>query len=258
MDHQIREVFREDLSLSFRNWRLHLRRNLLEVLVSTVVVGLLAAGAYSRNKVWSDEISFWTDIVRKSPRKARGYANLGYAYLMSADYDRAMDWSQKAIQLDPGLAVAYHNLSLIYQKRGDLNQAIETGEKVVALDTNLSMGYHSLGGIYFENKQYDKAEACYKTFIKEFPYYPEAHNLLALTYAAQRRFDKAVEALEGELRVNPFHTLAHVNLGQIYWFELRNREKAIRHLKAALLVDPLFPDRAKVRKLIQAIEESSP
>ena len=72
------------------------------------------------------------------------------------------------------------------------------------------------------------------------------------------RFDKAVEALEGELRVNPFHTLAHLNLGQIYWYEFRNREKALYHLKTALMVDPFFPDRAKIRRLVRTIEESSP
>ena len=166
--------------------------------------------------------------------------------------------TRKALELDPKFAIAYHNLSVIYQKRGDLNQAIQAGQRAIELDPGLSMGYHTLAGIYFENKQYDKAEEAYKVFIREFPYFPEVHNLLALTYAAQRRFDKAVEALEGELRVNPFHTLAHVNLGQIYWYEFRNREKALSHLKTALGVDPLFPDRAKIRRLVRTIEESSP
>jgi tetratricopeptide (TPR) repeat protein len=237
---------------------LKLKQNLFEILVFILVIGLLAAGAYSRNKVWTDEVSLCIDSVQKSPRKARPYTNLGYAYLNSADYERALETTRKALELDPKFAIAYHNLSVIYQKRGDLGQAIQAGQRAIELDPTLSMAYHSLAGIYFENKQYDKAEEAYKVFIQEFPYFPEVHNLLALTYAAQRRFDKAVEALEGELRVNPFHTLAHVNLGQIYWYEFRNREKALSHLKTALGVDPLFPDRGKIRRLVQAIEESSP
>jgi tetratricopeptide (TPR) repeat protein len=237
---------------------LKLKQNFLDILVFILVIGMLAGGAYSRNRIWSDEVGLWIDSVRKSPRKARPYANLGFAYLNSADYDRAIENSRKALDLDPKFAVAYHNLSVIYQKRGDLNQAIQMGQRAIELDPDLSMAYHTLAGIYFENKQYDKAEEAYKIFIQEFPYYPEAHNLLALTYAAQRRFDKAVEALEGELRVNPFHTLAHVNLGQIYWYEFRNREKALSHLKTALAMDPLFPARAKIRGLVRTIEASSP
>ena len=119
-----------------------LKQNLLEGLIFILVVGFLAAGAFSRNRVWSDEISLWADSVQKSPRKARPYANLGFAYLDSADYDRAFDWTQKAIQIDPRHAIAYHNLSLIYQKRGDLNQAIEMGEK--AADTRPSSEPRSL------------------------------------------------------------------------------------------------------------------
>ena len=235
-----------------------LKQNLLEILVFILVIGLLAMGTYSRNRVWSDEVSLCIDSVRKSPRKARPYANLGSAYLNSADYDRALETTRKALEIDPKFAIAYHNLSAIYQKRGELNQAIQAGQRATELDPSLSIAYHTLAGIYFENKQYDKAEEAYKVFIREFPYYPEAHNLLALTYAAQRRFDKAVEALKGELRVNPFHTLAHVNLGQIYWYEFKNREKALSHLKTAMGVDPLFPDRAKIRRLVRTIEESSP
>ena len=237
---------------------LTLKQNLLEFLVFILVIGMLAVGAYSRNRVWSDEVGLGIDSVQKSPRKARPYANLGYAYLNSADYDRALETTRKAIDLDPKLAIAYENLSVIYQKRGDLNQAVQAGQRAIELDPSLSIAYHSLAGIYFENKQYDKAEETYKIFIQEFPYFPGVHSLLALTYAAQRKFDKAIEALEWELRVNPFHTLAHVNLGQIYWYEFRNREKALYHLKTALMVDPLFPDRAKIRRLVRTIEASSP
>ena len=41
------------------------------------------------------------DSVQKSPRKARPYANLGYAYLNSADYDKALETTRKAIEIDP-------------------------------------------------------------------------------------------------------------------------------------------------------------
>ena len=96
-----------------------------------------------------------------------------------------------------------------------------------------------------------------KHSFRLFPYFPETHNLLAAVYAAQRRFDKVIEALDGELRVNPLHSLAHLNLGQVYWHEFRNREKALYHLKIALAVDPFLPDRAKIRRLVQQIEASS-
>jgi tetratricopeptide (TPR) repeat protein len=234
-----------------------LRRNLLEILIMTLTIGLLAIGAYSRNQVWNDEILLWTDSIEKSPNKARPYVNLGLAYLNSGDYKKAFEVTQKSIQLDPKTAAAYQNLSIIYEKWDNLEQAVRMGQKALELDRKNYVTYLTLGGIYLRSQQYEKAEEAYKTFIQIFPYFPETHNLLAAVYAAQRQFDKVIEALDGELRVNPLHSLAHLNLGQVYWHEFRNREKALYHLKIALMVDPFLPDRAKIRRLVQQIEASS-
>jgi tetratricopeptide (TPR) repeat protein len=234
-----------------------LRRNLLEILIMTLTIGLLAIGAYSRNQVWNDEVRLWMDCIEKSPNKARPYVNLGLAYLNSGDYKKAFETTQKSIQLDPKTAAAYQNLSIIYEKWEDFEQAVRMGQKALELDRKNYVTYLTLGGIYLRSQQYEKAEEAYKTFIQIFPYFPETHNLLAAVYAAQRRFDKVIEALDGELRVNPLHSLAHLNLGQVYWHEFRNREKALYHLKIALMVDPFLPDRAKIRRLVQQIEASS-
>ena len=87
-----------------------------------------------------------------------------------------------------------------------------------------------------------------------FPFFPEVHQLLAIVYAAQKRFDKAIAEFEWELRVNPQHTLTHLNLGQIYWYEFQNREKAIYHLKVALMLDPLLPNRKTIQRLVRTLE----
>jgi tetratricopeptide (TPR) repeat protein len=137
---------------------------------------------------------------------------------------------------------------------GDLNQAIAMAKKSLEIDPDLEMAYYSLGGIYFENGRYEESEEAYKKFLKIFPYFPEAHNLLAIVYAAQKKFDKAVTEFEWEIKVNPYHTLAHLNLGQIYWYEFKNRQKALTHLKTALMLDPLLPNRAEIRRLVRLLE----
>lgn len=49
------------------------------------------------------------------------------------------------------------------------------------------------------------------------------------------------------VKVNPYHTLAHLNLGQIYWYEFQNKEKALKHLKMALALDPFLPNRKGIQ-----------
>jgi tetratricopeptide (TPR) repeat protein len=137
---------------------------------------------------------------------------------------------------------------------GDPNKAIAMGRKSLEIDPDLHIAHLTLGGIYFENGQYEEAAEAYKKFLKVFPYFPETHNRLGIVYAAQKQFDKAIAEFEWEIRINPYHALAHLNLGKIYWYEFQNRQKAIYHLKTALMLDPLLPNRAEIRRLVRLLE----
>jgi len=44
------------------------------------------------------------------------------------------------------------------------------------------------------------------------------------------------------------------NLGEIYWYEFQNRQKAITHLKAASMLAPFLPNRSGMRRLVQTLE----
>jgi len=231
-----------------------IKPHLIEIAIFLAVVFILSIGTYSRNRLWNDEIDLWTDCVKKSPNKARPYVNLGAAYINAGVYDKALETNQKAIQINPQYAYAYYNLSILYQKMGDLNKTIAMGKRSLEIDPDLHIAHLTLGGIYFENGQYEEAAEAYKKFLKVLPYFPEVHNLLAIVYAAQKKFDKAVAEFEWEIRINPYHALAQLNLGKVYWYEFQNRQKAIYHLKTALMLDPFLPNRAEIRRLVRLLE----
>lgn len=226
----------------------------METVIFVAVILLLSIGTYSRNRLWNDEIGLWIDCVKKSPGKARPYINLAVAYFNAGAYDQSLESNQKAIQIDPKSGQAYYNLGLVYQKRGELTKAIAMEKMALAVDPTLDLPYYSLGGFYFENGQYEESEKAYQTYLKIYPYFPEVHNLLAIVYAAQKKFDQAVTELEWEIRINPNHALAHINLGQIYWHEFHNRQKALYHLKTGLMLDPFFPGRREIRRLVRQLE----
>ncbi len=71
-----------------------------------------------RNQVYANEVSFWQDVVEKSPRKARGHGNLGYAYAQECRLDAARMEFERALQLDPSDMRARVNLALL--RSGDL------------------------------------------------------------------------------------------------------------------------------------------
>jgi len=228
--------------------------HLIEIAIFAGVIFILSAGTFSRNKLWNDEINLWADCVSKSAHKSRPYVSLGFAYISAGVYDKALEVTQKAIQIDPKNAGAYYDLSIVLQKMGDLNKAIAMGKKSLEIDPKFHMAHYALAGIYFEKGEYEEAAEAFKRFLRVFPYFPNVHHLLAVVYASQKQFDKAIGEFEFEIRIDPSHALAHLNLGQIYWYEFQNRQKAIYHLKTALMLDPLLPHRAEIRRLVSLLE----
>jgi protein involved in temperature-dependent protein secretion len=67
--------------------------------------------------LYRDEVSLWSDTVMKSPNKARPHNNLGHAYALQGDWDRAIDEFRMAARLDPDFVLAKQNLRDAYLHR---------------------------------------------------------------------------------------------------------------------------------------------
>jgi hypothetical protein len=96
------------------------RSNLATALLKSTCV-VLAAGlliaTVGRNRVYANEVTFWSDAARKSPRKARPHNNLGYALYEAGDVDRALSEFRIALSLDPESTSASENLRRVWKIR---------------------------------------------------------------------------------------------------------------------------------------------
>src|SRR5262249_26788563 len=68
--------------------------------VALMALAALLAVTMARNPVWHDDRSLWSDVIEKSPGKARGYFQLGQTYT-SDDPATARQWYERGLQLDP-------------------------------------------------------------------------------------------------------------------------------------------------------------
>jgi tetratricopeptide (TPR) repeat protein len=74
----------------------------------------LALFTHHRNELYRDQLSLWSDAVLKSPGKARPHNNLGRAYALQDDWDRAIEEFRIAARLDPKFILAQQNLRGAY------------------------------------------------------------------------------------------------------------------------------------------------
>jgi protein O-mannosyl-transferase len=78
----------------------------LSLFLPRLVCFVLLICTVQRNAIYANEVAFWGDAVRKSPGKARPHNNLGNAYFLAGDLDRAIEEFRVASQLDPSLTTA--------------------------------------------------------------------------------------------------------------------------------------------------------
>lgn len=113
---------------------------------------------------------------------AEEWKKLGNIELDSANYDKAIECYQKAIETDSTYFDAYHNLGLAFYNIQEFEKAIDFYRKAIAIKNTEADTYFSLGGVYAEQKEYDKAIEMFKQGIDLSPYSPDVYSYLGFLY----------------------------------------------------------------------------
>jgi protein O-mannosyl-transferase len=204
-----------------------------------LILFLLGASTYQRNRVWINDLTLWQDVVNKSPGKARGHNNLGLAYWKLKRNEEALKAYQVSLSLNPYYVEAHSNLGLAYHTLGRHGEAIHEYQAAIALDPDFAPAYTNLGVTYHILRRYDDAIQEYEKTLRIDPQYAEAHYNLAITYDVLKRQDEAIRSYKTAITYNPEFSSAHHNLGNIYHAQGRFDE-AIREYQTAITLNPEF------------------
>lgn len=169
----------------------------------TVVVALFSLLAFQRNKVWKDEIALWSDVISKSPNKARAYNNRAKAYSVARQFNLALPDYARAVEIFPQYADAYKNRGLLFAEIGDWNKALADADKTVALSPNDAVVYLTRGLVYYNLRQLDKAIADYDRCIAIDPKQASAYFSRGVVYAIQGQWEKAIADYDQTIALNP-------------------------------------------------------
>jgi serine/threonine-protein kinase len=143
---------------------------------------------------------------------------VGWSYFYARDYDRAIEWYRKAIELDPNFVVGYNDLGTVNFVKGNHRDAVAAFVKARALSGDtperlaaLEEAYAKEGITGFWKKQNETALAPRSGRVNAF----QMARICTALGDRDRAFswlDKAVEersALLIFLKVNPFFDSLH-------------------------------------------------
>lgn len=171
--------------------------------VFVLIMVAFSGATYKRNMIWRDDLSLWSDNVKKSPRKGRPHYNLGNSYLLRGMTINSIQQFQKAIQLDSGYADAYLNLGVAYASVGEEEKAMTALQKAVELKPADSESHYNLGLLYANKGFGSLAIEEYNKAVSLNPGSVNTRNNLGITLAESGRIDEAIEQFRKGLQLNP-------------------------------------------------------
>jgi tetratricopeptide (TPR) repeat protein len=195
---------------------------------------------YSRNNDWRDPLTFYSDLVKKSPNRERPRGDLALAYAEKEDFDNAIKHNLIAIEINPDYAAPYNNLGNVYRRMGMPDKAADYIRQALRLKPGMAGAYNNLGLLYSQKGMAAKAIEAYRRALELNPGDSGVYNNLGEAYEKGGQLDGAVRIYREALRINPDNAEAHNHLG-IALAKKGLVDEAIRHFQLALRIKPDEP-----------------
>jgi len=199
-----------------------------------------------RNKIWNDELTLWEDVLKKSPKSARPYANMGKALYERNQLEEAEIYFQKSIAKQDDIETAHYNLANIYMDKKQYNLAEKEYQKAIALNPLYYQAFFGLGSVSNKLGKLKEAEKSYLAALKirsekvaEDEDYPLAHINLGEVYGKMGRFEESITQSEIALQSITDSFKAHYNIGTAN-MKLGRYEKSKEAFLNSLEIKPGF------------------
>jgi tetratricopeptide (TPR) repeat protein len=180
--------------------------------------------------------------------KALYYDHLGYIKDMQGDYQKPIEYYEKALETrkkilfsnHPYFITSYNNIGRVYDKTGEYSKALSFYEKALKIQrktlssnhSDLATSYNNIGSVYRNMGEYSKALSSYekaleiyqKTLPPNHPHLATSYNNIGKVYRhmgeyskARSFYEKALEIYQKTLLPNhPSSATSYHNIGLEY------------------------------------------
>lgn len=176
-------------------------------------------------------------ILKIDAKNIDALHGLGLCYAQRAQYDKAIKWIIKAINLSPNVPGFHNNLGNAYKKLNKIDLALQHYREALKLKTPYPDAHNNLGALLFKIGQTKEATLELERAVQSAPEKINAHYNLAACYAKQDRFQDALTHYLFVLKKRGDHLGALHNAG-ILLTELKRYDEAKGFLTQALSRDP--------------------
>ncbi|CAF1130426.1 unnamed protein product [Adineta steineri] len=180
--------------------------------------------------------------------KAHYYHQLGYTKNYQGDYEQAIEYHRKALEIrrktlpinHPSLSTSYSNIGFVYSNMGEYSKALsfyktafEIEEKALpANHSSLAMSQGNIGGVYYSMGAYSKAISFYekaleiqkKTLPANHPSLATSYSNIGAAYTQMGEYSESLSFFEEGRKIfektlsanHPSLAACYSNIGNVY------------------------------------------
>jgi tetratricopeptide (TPR) repeat protein len=221
---------------------------------AALVVAALAIGARDRARVWRDDLTLFSDMLRTSPGSALVHANLGIALYDRDRLDEAVTSFRRAIALQPTYAMAHNNLAAALERQGHLAAAAAHYATALDFAPGLLHAERNLGHLLVRLGRGGEGLTRLESLARRRP--DSAEVLVAAADALRIAGDAAgaLAYLERARLANPSHAPTYYLLGKIRFEDGHAHEAAAWMQRFLALVPPTHESAEAARRVIAQAE----
>jgi superkiller protein 3 len=180
---------------------------------------------------------------KNNPENYGVILNYGNLLVETGNLEEGIAFLQKAVGIIDTDPDAWMHLGLAYTIKREFQKALEYYEKALTLDKTNAWIHDSLGFIHFSifqktgnTENNDAALENFRKAIELDPRLASAYNGLGGAYKAEGQLDKAISAWEKSLEIDKDYTFPLYNLGVAY-LQKGDKNRAVRYFERYLYLN---------------------
>lgn len=150
----------------------------------------------SKKENFEKAVQYFEKAVKEDPEFAFAWDNLGVNYRRLNNFDKAIESYNKSLEIDPNGLMPLQNIAIVYQYKKEYQNAIKAYEKLATIDKNNPEIYYGIGNVYatklndFEKGLENMCKA-YNMYIEQkSPYRADAEKIINIIYSEMKKQGK--------------------------------------------------------------------
>jgi len=170
------------------------------------------------------------ESLKNKRAAAERFYSQGVAQLSRDDFERALPYFERAVEMDPNYAEAWYQAGFCYGILGRHSDALRASRQAAKLRPEWAETYVNIGVSSFALGQYEDAVGAYRQAVRLEDDSAETQYALGLSLGKLNRTDEEILAYRRAITIKPDHANAMEKLSEAY-FRLKRWQDALAVLE---------------------------